>query len=78
MQAYLQIVVFFYIRSLGHAVEIHTLKAFPAGQRKILSEILSQGMSAKAARTRVCELLGEGDDWFIRSGLCGMSLMPLL
>lgn len=54
--------------TLGHAVEIHALKAFPARQRKILSEILNQGMSVKAVRTRVRELLGEGDDWLIRPG----------
>lgn len=54
--------------TLGLAVELQALKAQPDLQRQMLSEIRAQGLSVKAARTRIRELLGEGGDWIIKPG----------
>jgi ParB family chromosome partitioning protein len=54
--------------TLGHAVEIHALLDSPKKQRKLLSEITERGLNVKTTRTRVRELLGEGEDWIIRPG----------
>ena len=54
--------------TLGHAVELGPLRDAPHSQKQLLSEITERGMSVKATRTRVRELLGEGDEWIIRPG----------
>ena len=54
--------------TLGHAVEFTQLRDSPKKQKRLLSEITERGLSVKASRTRVQELLGEGKHWIIEPG----------
>ncbi len=54
--------------TLGHARELYALRSSKANQRLILKEIIRQGLSVKATRTRVREFLGQGKQWIIEPG----------
>jgi ParB family chromosome partitioning protein len=54
--------------SLAHAAELVPLKDAPHLQRRVLEELLEQGLNVKATRVRVRELLGDGAGWIIEPG----------
>jgi ParB family chromosome partitioning protein len=54
--------------SLAHARELYALRNTEPNQRLILKEILWRGLSVKATRTRIRELIGAGKEWIIEPG----------
>ena len=54
--------------TLGHARELYALRDSKPNQRLILKEILRWGLSVKATRTRIQQLIGAGKDWIIEPG----------
>ncbi len=54
--------------TLAHARELKALRDSKANQRLILREITMRGLSVKATRTRIQELMGEGKRWIIDPG----------
>jgi len=54
--------------TLGHARELYALRDSKPNQLLILKEILRWGLSVKATRTRIQQLIGAGKDWIIEPG----------